>query len=795
VRRDILVTEHSSSETSEKRYFVKVLPTGEVFHFGEKEFFIFQSLDGLTPFEDIRVRFQAQFGIELSSDHFHGFLHELNRMGLLEGQAPPTGGRGRETFATQTRPRSSKAAPAAVRQPYRWPLFNPRLVLGALIWIFRPLHYLVWALIPGLLVAGLILFHRDFDLGRDLARITSDISALTWFLFGLFFVNLTSRLAMGAVAHSFGADVNEFGLRLNYGIILRFYVGKEPIRELPRQGQLWSFAAPLLMRLTIFSLGTFLWIGYRSTGTWFPDLALIVGQIGLGSFLFTANPLWPADGYNWMTVYFDQPKLRQRAFAALGFGRKTPRREMAGASSSRWPLVLFGIATILYMGAVATVFTLYLGVALEAQFQGTGVVMFLAVFSAVLLWLYVVRRTNKARKEQRIEEKMQGGWGDGLADEPVISGALVARKKEMILRSSTAVDFAIDLPPIKDVRRQPNWIKRLILLGLAAGLAYVAFLPYPYEPGGNFVVLPAQRIEVRARVDGEVMQILAQEGDWLEAGDVIAVLSSWDEERDLAVVEAELDKAVARLDQLERGPKAEEIRKAQKEVESVGVRVKFSKLDAERYATLLESGTVSRKTAENAMSEYEKAKADLAVARANLELVQSGSTQNELDVARAEVRRLSQERDFRADQLRRTRIEAPAAGRIVTPNLHLKRGMYLPVGGLFAEIEDNRVARAEIEVPETDIAEVGAGAAVKLKAWGAADAILLGSVVSIAPSAEPREYGLIVRVMTDIPNDDGFLKSQMTGYAKIASRDMPVWEAFSRMLMRFFKIEMWSWIP
>jgi hypothetical protein len=91
VRRDILVTEHSSSETSEKRYFVKVLPTGEVFHFGEKEFFIFQSLDGLTPFEDIRVRFQAQFGIELSSDHFHGFLHELNRMGLLEGQAPPPG--------------------------------------------------------------------------------------------------------------------------------------------------------------------------------------------------------------------------------------------------------------------------------------------------------------------------------------------------------------------------------------------------------------------------------------------------------------------------------------------------------------------------------------------------------------------------------------------------------------------------------------------------------------------------------------------------------------------------------
>jgi multidrug resistance efflux pump len=794
VRRDILVTEHRSSETSEKRYFIKVLGTGDVYHFGEKEFLIFQSLDGLTPFEDIRARFQARFGIELSSDHFHGFLHELNRMGLLEGQVPPTGERAGMTFETAAQPTAAaKASP--VRSPYRWKLFNPQPILDALIWVFRPLRYLFWTLIPALLVAGLIMFHRDFELGRDLARLTSELSSLAWFLVGLFFVNLTSRLAMGMVGRSFGADVNEFGLRLNYGVVLRFYVGKEPIRELPRQGQLWSFAAPLLTRLVLFALGTFLWIGYRGTGTWLPDLALIVGQIGLGSFLFTANPLWPADGYNWMTIYFEQPKLRQRAFAALGLRPARSRHEAAGAPLGRWPLALFGIAVILYVGAVATVFMLYLGVALEEQFRGTGVVMFLAVFCSVLLWLYVARRVQKRRKEQKIEKRWRGDWDEGLDDAPEISGPLVPRNKGVILRPSTAVDFAIDLPPIKEVRGRSNWVKRLVLVGAAAGLAYVAFLPYPYEPGGNFVILPAERIEVHARVDGEIMQILVREGDWLEAGDVIAILSDWDEERDVAVVEAELDKAVARLTLLELGPKAEEIQKAQKEVESVRVRVKFSKLDADRYATLLESGTVSHKTAETAISEYEKAKADLAVARANLDLVKSGPAQSELDAARAEVRRLSQERDFRRDQLERTRIQAPAAGRIVTPNLHLKRGMYLPVGGLFAELEDNRVARAEVEVPETDIAEVGAGAAVKLKAWGAADRILLGSVFSIAPSAEQREYGLIVRVMTDIPNDDGFLKSQMTGYAKIASRDMPVWEAFSRMLMRFFNIEMWSWIP
>ena len=42
---------------------------------------------------------------------------------------------------------------------------------------------------------------------------------------------------------------------------------------------------------------------------------------------------------------------------------------------------------------------------------------------------------------------------------------------------------------------------------IIAGLGIVAFLPYPYEAGGDFLVLPSTRVEVRARVDGEVVDI------------------------------------------------------------------------------------------------------------------------------------------------------------------------------------------------------------------------------------------------------------------------------------------------
>ena len=53
----------------------------------------------------------------------------------------------------------------------------------------------------------------------------------------------------------------------------------------------------------------------------------------------------------------------------------------------------------------------------------------------------------------------------------------------------------------------------------------------------------------------------------------------------------------------------------------------------------------------------------------------------------------------------------------------------------------------------------------------------------------------VVRVVTLIDNPDGLLKAEMTGYAKIAAGRKPVIVAFTRALVRFVMLEMWSWLP
>ncbi len=137
---------------------------------------------------------------------------------------------------------------------------------------------------------------------------------------------------------------------------------------------------------------------------------------------------------------------------------------------------------------------------------------------------------------------------------------------------------------------------------------------------------------------------------------------------------------------------------------------------------------------------------------------------------------------------------------------------------MFAVVEDANKIIAELEVPEEDVAEVRIGSKVTLRPWGHPTRAFKGKVVAIAPVAfeksrervertlserewlygrDPtfKEKGRVVRVLSELPNEDGFLKTDMTGYAKIDCDNKPVIVAFTRWLVRFTMIEVWSWIP
>jgi multidrug resistance efflux pump len=336
---------------------------------------------------------------------------------------------------------------------------------------------------------------------------------------------------------------------------------------------------------------------------------------------------------------------------------------------------------------------------------------------------------------------------------------------------------------------------------LAVAVA-VAFVPYPYEAGGSFSILPNDKIQLNARIQGELTEVLVNEGDWVKPGQLMGVLSDWDQRYNLESARAQLENAKANLQTLFEMPRPEDIELARKQYEAALAKLPYDKAQYDRYASLVRNDTVSRSNYDQVLSIYQQDQAAADVARANYNQVRAGATPSQIEQARALVRQYTAAVAYYEDQLERTRIRATSAGRVVTQNPQLLRGQWfnpnVPNGALVFTVEDQHIVQADVYVPETDIDHVRVGGAVRARPWGYPKDIFPGKVVSIAPDAQPDPGGgssNVIRVRTEIPNPDGRLHPTMAGYAKLTGVYLPTWESFMQMIIRFFMVEIWSWIP
>jgi hypothetical protein len=198
--------------------------------------------------------------------------------------------------------------------------------------------------------------------------------------------------------------------------------------------------------------------------------------------------------------------------------------------------------------------------------------------------------------------------------------------------------------------------------------------------------------------------------------------------------------------------------------------------------------------------------------------VRSGAEDEEIRALEAELKLREVEVAFNEKDMELTQLVSPATGRIITAVPGQAVGQYLEVGDLFAIVEDSSKFIVEIEVTEEDISSVKKDAPVSLKTWVYPTDTFAARVTSIGPVAYEkskgrvvralserewrveqeetlRDKGKVIRVLAELPNESGMFKSDMTGYAKISCGRTTVGQAFTRWLVRFLLVEVWSWIP
>ncbi|WP_031434395.1 HlyD family secretion protein [Methylomarinum vadi] len=189
------------------------------------------------------------------------------------------------------------------------------------------------------------------------------------------------------------------------------------------------------------------------------------------------------------------------------------------------------------------------------------------------------------------------------------------------------------------------------------------------------------------------------------------------------------------------------------------------------------------------------AKNEVQQAEADLTKLLAGNRPEEIESIEAVINALQIQRQYLQNDLQRVAVVSLIDGVVTTPKIREKMGQLVKKGDLILEVYRYDSAKVEMLIPEKEIGEIRIGQPVVLKARAYPDRSFRGEVTAIAPTAMDDVSGLarkVVRVSTEIANEDLLLKPEMTGYAKIYCGDRTVLELLSRRLMRYLKVEFWA---
>ena len=275
----------------------------------------------------------------------------------------------------------------------------------------------------------------------------------------------------------------------------------------------------------------------------------------------------------------------------------------------------------------------------------------------------------------------------------------------------------------------------LIVTGLAAPLLVACDNPNNL----NIVVgeLASDRIELIAEVNEPILEILVAEGEAVSAGQLLLRQDDTRASARLREAEAAVGQAKARLDELVRGPRQEQITQARANLEGASRDIEFRRTEFQRAKDLLEKELASPQTRDRAKAELDAAEANLEFRKAQLEELLAGTTVEELAQAEQALQQAQARRDNATVDVERHRLVAPVDGLFDTRLF--EPGERPPAGQPVAVMLGGSQPYARIYVPERLRARVRPGTDARIAVDGI-DASIGGRVRWVAHEAAFTPY-------------------------------------------------------
>ncbi len=363
----------------------------------------------------------------------------------------------------------------------------------------------------------------------------------------------------------------------------------------------------------------------------------------------------------------------------------------------------------------------------------------------------------------------------------------------------------------------------LLLVFIAAVAGWWWFSRRPSAPLAVYGVVESRRVEVGSKIGGRVTEVLAEEGSVVDPEAPLVRFEFAELRARLRQSEARLAEAAARVDQLARGlrpeeiaqseaaaaqsrallaaaksgPRPQEIAQARADLRAAEADLSNATTTATRLATLARSGDISRQALDDATGRRDTLRARADAARQRVALLEAGTRTEDLQAAqqrtvqsekvaavaklgtrpeelaqaRARVEQAQAEVAQISVQLAEVEVRSPCRARIET--ISVRPGDLVPAGRPIVTLLEESQTWVRAYVPATLLAAWSLGTKVEVILDNAAP--LLGVVQQIAAQAEflPRNVQTrddrshqVFAVKIRVPNSS--LRSGMAAEVRLA---------------------------
>ncbi|MGH6670422.1 MAG: HlyD family secretion protein [Xanthobacteraceae bacterium] len=250
-------------------------------------------------------------------------------------------------------------------------------------------------------------------------------------------------------------------------------------------------------------------------------------------------------------------------------------------------------------------------------------------------------------------------------------------------------------------------------------------------PGRVEGVGPPLSIGVAAT--GIVSAVLVHEGSRVQAGQLLVSLDCATQEADLRARQARLAAAQATYDKFRNGPRPGEIAVGEAVVNFSAARADEAEKTLQRTLALQEGVTVTAAHVLEVKRDARIAEAQLAEARAQLDLLRAGSREEDIRQAKALRDAAAAERDESRAHLDQCQVKAPVAGVVLDVGVNQGQLLSLAVPQPLLHIEPDGPSRVRANVAVTDLARVCLQQRAQIAAGALPNTAIQAQVASISP--------------------------------------------------------------